>query len=391
MKLSQKTLLSAACMLMIPVAGFAQQARTYLDYNPQKNTENYPVMYGTDISPEVHADRTVTFRITAPQAQTILLTGDLIPRIEGAESSGVPFVKGGDGIWTLTVGPFEPNLYAYRFVIDGVAVTDPSNSVVGTANQPPFSIVVVAGDGPGFYDPQNVPHGSVTRHIYHSDVLNGEREMFVYTPPGYSSSRQYPALYLFGGSGELASTWSDFGRVNFIMDNLLAEKKALPMLIVMPNNQMVHRRNPDEGTLNPQMLNKELRNHIIPLVESNYSVIKTPQGRAIAGLSMGGRHTQDVGFNSLDLFASFGVLSAGAVDTEARSAEFLNDPYRNDKVRYLFVGQGTFEKAERTYALRDALIGHGVNYDYYEGGDSRHDFITWRHLMYYRFLPSLWR
>ena len=326
MKLSPKTLLSTVCILLIPVSGLAQQARNYLDYNPHKNTENYPVMYGTDISPEVHADRTVTFRLSAPQAQEVRLTGDLIPRIDGAPNSGVPFVKGADGVWSVTVGPFEPNLYAYRFMIDGVTVTDPSNSIVGTANQPPFSIVVIADDGPSFYDPQNVPHGTVIRHVYHSDVVNGERELFVYTPPGYTASRQYPALYLFGGSGELASTWSDFGRINFIMDNLLAEGKALPMLIVMPNNQMVHRRTPNEAEFNPTMLNKDLRNHIIPLVESKYSVIKSPEGRAMAGLSMGGRHTQDVGFNSLDLFGSFGVLSAGAVDTEERSAEFLNDP-----------------------------------------------------------------
>ena len=148
-------------------------------------------------------------------------------------------------------------------------------------------------------------------------------------------------LYLVGGSGDLPSNWVYDGRVNFMMDNLLAEHKAVPMVIAIPNNQVVHRNNPQHAELTFSLFEAELRQHVIPLVEREYSVRRDPKGRALSGLSMGGRHTQFVGFNSLDLFANFGVLSAGDVDSEKSIAKFLNDPNVNKKIDYLFVGQGT--------------------------------------------------
>lgn len=216
--------------------------------------------------------------------------------------------------------------YVYKLIIDGVTVPDPNNTYSRFADQPPYSQLIVPGNGPAYYDARNVPHGAVTRHVYHSDVTNGEREMYVYTPPGYDRSKKYPVLYLVGGSGELASTWPLDGRANFIMDNLLAEGKALPMIIAMPINQMIHRSHPKHTELTFNLFEAELRKHIIPFVEKAYSVRADRNGRALSGLSMGGRHTQFVGFKCLDLFASFGVLSAGDIDTEKSSAAFLNDP-----------------------------------------------------------------
>lgn len=179
---------------------------------------------------------------------------------------------------------------------------------------PPYSELVVQGSGPAYYDARKVPHGVVTRHVYHSNVTNGERELYVYTPPGYDRSSRYPTLYLLGGSGELPSNWIYDGRANFIMDNLLAEGKAVPMVIAIPNNQVVHRNNPKHTELTFKIFEADLRQHIIPLVER-------------------------VGFNSLDLVANFGVLSAGDVDSEKTIATFLNDPDVNEKVDYLFGGQ----------------------------------------------------
>jgi enterochelin esterase-like enzyme len=183
--------------------------------------------------------------------------------------------------------------------------------------------------------------------------------------------------------------------VNLMMDNLLAEGKALPMVIAIPNNQVVHRNHPKHVELTFPTFEAELRKHVIPLVESLYSAQNTPRGRALAGLSMGGRHTMFVGFKSLDLFGSFGVLSAGDVDSEKSIAGFLNDPDVNGKVDYLFVGQGTEEArgrmGERCVALHDALLRHQVRHEYYVGGYAGHDWATWRHLVYYRFLPGLWR
>jgi enterochelin esterase family protein len=296
-------------------------------------------------------------------------------------------------LWTLTLGPLPPNLYVYRIQIDGVAAPDPNNTLAGTAAQPPYSILVVHGDGPAYYDARPGPHGAVTRHIYHSDVLAGEREIFVYTPPGFDRGKKYPVLYLLGGSGELAGNWSIEGRANFILDNLLAEGKALPMIIAMPNNQVVHRNAPNHTEISYRLFEQELRRHIVPFVEAQYPARRDRRSRALAGLSMGGRHAQYVGFKCLDLFSSFGILSAGGAETERENAAFLNDPATNGKVDFLFVGQGTYEETpgSRTFALREALAKHNIRHEYYAGGGGAHDWATWRHLLYARLLPGLWR
>ena len=258
---------------------------------------------------------------------------------------------------------------------------------INDSDPPSFGI-----DVSSYYDAKPVPHGTVTRHVYRSEVLNGEREMYVYTPPNYDRSRRYPVLYLLGGSGELASTWNIDGRAGFIADNLIAEGKALPMIIAMPNNQVVHRTDPKHTELTFPLFEKELRQHIVPIVDKTYSTEANPHGRALAGLSMGGRHAQLVGFKALDLFASFGILSAGDPDSEKSTPEFLNDPAINKKVDYLFVGLGTFENqpTNRSVVFHEILEKHHVVHDYYVGGDGGHDWGTWRaHLVY--MLPKLWR
>lgn len=274
-------------------------------------------------------------------------------------------------------------------------ITDPNNTYAAFTAMPPYSQLIVHGDGPDYYEAKNVPHGNVTRHVYHSEVIEGEREMYVYTPPGYDPNQNYPVLYLVGGSGELPSNWIYDGRVNFILDNLLSEGKAKPMLIAIPNNQVIHRNHPQHTELTFDVFEQELRNHVIPLIDQNYSTIKTPQGRAISGLSMGGRHSMFIGFRSLDLFANFGILSAGDFEAEKTLSTFLNDPEVNKKVYYLFVGQGA-EEAKRFFggrvkALTDTLDNHKIKYEYYGGGYGGHDWSTWRHLLHERFLPSLWK
>lgn len=389
-----KTAAWAVAATFVAHAAFAQQANVNLDFNPQKNTENLVPFTAPLISPDVRDDRTVTFRMKAPDARTVSLAGVAVLTALGQQKP-VPFQKGADGIWTLTVGPLAPDMYVYHLVVDGVQMADPNNTVGGVTAMPPYSQLIVHGDGPAYYDARNVPHGTVTRHVYHSGVTGGPRELYVYTPPGYDRSRTYPVLYLVGGSGDLPHNWVYDGRVNFIMDNLLAEGKAVPMVIAIPNNQVVHRNHPKHVELTFPTFDAELRRHVLPLVEQHYSVLKTPAGRAIAGLSMGGRHTMFVGFNSLDLFGSFGVLSAGDVDSEKVLATFLNDPAVNRKVTYLFVGQGTEEAKGRmglrAVALHEALLKHGITHEYYVGGRGGHDWATWRHLVHERFLPGLWR
>ncbi len=389
--------ISAICIVCLMALRFlpAQQANVNLDYNPQKNTENLIPFSATHNSPEVHDDRTATFRLMAPAAKEVLLSGVAVLTALGAGNKALPFDKGEDGTWTLTVGPLKPDMYQYHFIVDGVRIADPNNTVAGFTAMPPFSTLIVHGDGPAYYDARNVPHGLVTRHVYHSGVTEGERELYVYTPPGYNRKTSYPVLYLVGGSGDLPHNWIYEGRANFMLDNLLAEEKAEPMVIVVPNNQMIHRNHPKHVELTFDLFEEEMRKHVIPLVEANYSVRKDPGGRALSGLSMGGRHTMFIGFRSLDLFASFGVLSAGDMDAEKSIADFLNDPDVNKKVEYLFVGQGMEEAkgfmGARCVALHEALLKHGIMHEYYVGGYGGHDWATWRHLLYYRFLPNLWR
>lgn len=372
---------------------FAQQANVNLDWNPQKNTQNLVPYGGNVVSPDVRDDHTITFRPKAPEAKDVKLTGGPILLALGVKDP-VPFKKDNDGIWSLTVGPVKPNIYVYRFLLDGVAVVDPNNTITGASNQPGYSSVVVHGNGPAFYDAKNVAHGSVTRNIYHSDVLDGEREIFVYTPPGYDPKKKYPVLYLLGGSGELASGWMLDGRANFIADNLLAEGKIVPMIIAMPNNQVLHRNDPNHVEKTYVLFEKELRSQIVPFVDKNYSTIKDRKGRAISGLSMGGRHTQIVGMNDLYLFSSFGILSAGDLETEKMNAAFFNDPKVKEKVDYLLIGHGSAEVdfvGKRSAATHEALEKHGIKHEYFIGGDGAHDWGTWRMLLNDKLLPNLWK
>lgn len=390
-----RTYFTVFCLLF-PTLAVAQQANVNLDYNPQKNTDNLTPFSAPLISPDVKDDRTVTFRLKAPEAKSVQLTGVAIMTGLGQSGRSVPFDKKGEGgIWTLTVGPLKPDMYIYYFNVDGVQMADPSNTIAGFTAMPPYSQLVVHGDGPAYYDAKNVPHGNVTRHVYHSDVTKGERELYVYTPPGYDRNKSYPVLYLVGGSGDLPSNWIYDGRANFMLDNLLAEGKAIPMIIAIPNNQVIHRNHPQHAELTFDIFEQEMRKHVIPLVENDYNVIKNPKGRALSGLSMGGRHSMFVGFRSLDLFANFGILSAGDSNCETVISSFLNDPNVNDKVDYLFVGQGTAEAqgfmGARCVALHEALTNHKIEHEYYVGGNGGHDWATWRHLLYYRFLPNLWR
>ncbi len=382
---------SSSLFALLVVPALAQQALVNLDWRPQKDTEGL-LPYGATVnSPDVTDDHMITFRVEAPDAHSVELTGAPI-LLALKQDKPVPFARDAKGLWTLHVGPVEPNIYVYRLRIDGVTVADPNNTITGYADQPAYSMVVVHGSGPAYYDARDVPHGSVTRHVYHSKVTAGERELFVYTPPGYDPAKTYPVLYLLGGSGELASTWNNDGRASFIADNLIAEGKALPMLIVMPNNQVIHRSTPDHSPKSHPLFRQELREEIVPFVEAHYHVRTDRHGRALAGLSMGGRHTQMAGFTSLDLFASFGLLSAGDVDGEKNSAEFLNNPQVNTQVDYLFVGLGTHEESptNRSVVFHQILQRHGIAHDYYIGGNGGHDWGTWRaHLVH--LLPLLWR
>ncbi|MDR0939030.1 MAG: hypothetical protein LBN29_06730 [Mediterranea sp.] len=378
-------LLASLCAL--PAQG--QQSHVDIDWAPQKNTGNLVPLAANLISPEVNDDHTVTFRLRAPQATDVRLTGNILGRLTRERS--LPFSKDADGLWTLTIGPLAPNIYLYHFVVDGVNTTDPNNTFAGQANMPPFSMVWVHGDGPAFYDAKPVPHGDIVTHYYHSPVTGGERYMLVYTPPGYDPAKAYPVLYLMGGSGDLPETWTMHGQINFIMDNLLAEGKMKPMIVAIPNNQLAHRMDPRHAELSFSLTDREFMEAIVPFVESRYKVIRSPEGRAIAGLSMGGRHAQYVGLRHLDVFGSIGLLSAALPIKD--TPVLLTPKTVNDSLDYFFVGAGPFETfpGVRHQVLHEQLDSLGVRHEYYVGGPGAHDLQTWRHLMHERFLPNLFK
>src|SRR5436190_23701542 len=184
---------------------------------------------GPLVSPDVQADRKVTFRLRAPKAAEVVLNG------EWKGGGKLAMTKDEQGVWTLTVGPLEPDLYGYSFAIDGLSVSDPSNAVLKPMRSPRTSVVDVPGDPPRLHDWQDVPHGTVRLHEYVSKSLGRRRPLRVYTPPGYDkdSGVSYPVLYLFHGSGDNEATWTSFGRAHLIADNLLAQGKAKAMILVM--------------------------------------------------------------------------------------------------------------------------------------------------------------
>ncbi len=382
-----------ALTLASAAPALAQQAHVNLDWAPHRKGGSLVPFGANVISPEVDDERRVTFRVKAPRATEVRLSAGTIAAALGRSESSWPFTKGADGTWSLTIGPVPQNMYVYKLMIDGVAVVDPNNTLGNVGNQPAYSMLVVHGDGPAYYDARPVPHGAITRHVYTSRVTDGERELFVYTPPGYARSRPYPVLYLLGGSGEIASGWWLDGRAGFIADNLIAEGRAVPMIIAMPNNQVVHRSDPQHADKTFVTFDRELRTEIVPFVESQYRTRTDRRDRAIAGLSMGGRHAQLVGFRALDLFASFGILSAGDPASETSTPEFLTSPDTNSRVDYLLVGLGTHENTpdNRSVAFHRILEKHGIRHDYAIGGNGAHDWATWRWLLHDRLLPNLFK
>lgn len=258
-------------------------------------------------SPVVHADRTVTFSVRAPNAQKVELSGQF-------QKGNQAMSKDTNGVWTTTTGPLEPNLYPYNFVIDGVSVADSANQDLFPNERFKPSLVDVPGDVPALHSMQDVPHGELTYGYYQSRTLQRTRPVVIYTPPGYRAGKaRYPVLYLVSGTTDTEETWFRAGRANFILDNLIARKKAVPMIVVMPyGNMMMGAPAPNSPEVADmyRVFNDELTRDLLPYVESNYRVLARREQRAIAGFSRGGGQSLFTGLNNLDKFAWIGSYSA---------------------------------------------------------------------------------
>ena len=259
-------------------------------------------------SPEVLPDGKIVFRILAPQAQAVRLAAGDIPGV----GQGTQLTKGENGVWETAVGPVAPGSYRYNFNVDGVATIDPRSPFISESNNNVWSLVTVPGLE--FADTKQVPHGAVSAVTYYSTALARFRRMHVYTPPGYErGSDKYPVFYLLHGAGDSDHSWSSVGRAGFILDNLIAARKAKPMIVVMPAG---HTRRGAGGagaigrTATEEFVNDFVKD-VMPYVEKNYRVQNGRANTAIAGLSMGGNHALQVGIPHLDKFGYIGVYSSG--------------------------------------------------------------------------------
>ena len=258
-------------------------------------------------SPVVNADRTVTFKLKAPNASKVEVTTQFT-------KGNQPLTADANGIWSVTLGPAEPNLYPYNFIVDGVSVADPGSPDIFPNERFKSSLVDIPGDKPAIYAVKDVPHGELTYCFYTSKTLKRTRLLVIYTPPGYrAGAERFPVLYLVSGTTDTEETWTKVGKANFILDNLIAEKRAVPMIIVMPYGNMMMGTPPPTSIQAADMykvFNDELVTDVMPFVETNYRVLAEREKRAIAGFSRGGGQSLFTGFNNLDQFAWIGSYSA---------------------------------------------------------------------------------
>ncbi|HXA52483.1 MAG TPA: alpha/beta hydrolase-fold protein [Candidatus Acidoferrum sp.] len=262
------------------------------------------------VSPVVGEDRRVTFRILAPQAESVKVSGGDIP----GNQQGAAMTKGENGIWEVVMGPLDPGAYRYNFNVNGVTTIDPRNPSISESNNNVWSLVYVPGSD--FMDTKEVPHGAVASVTYWSSALKKFRRMHVYTPPGYETGKdKYSVFYLLHGAGDSDEAWTSVGRAGFILDNLIAAKKAKPMIVVMPaghTSAAGFGGGRGAGT-GPDEFTRDFTEDLMPYAESHYRVMGDRAHRAIAGLSMGGNQTLNIAIPHLDKFAYMGVFSSGVI------------------------------------------------------------------------------
>ena len=337
-------------------------------------------------SPEISAGRMVTFRLAAPNAREVAVTGEFM---KGAQ----PLVKDANGIWSVTIGPVEPEIYYYSFTIDGVKTIDPGNPEVKTGSTPSTisSVLEVQGDQTAFYDGQPVPHGEIRADWYHSKSLSALRRVTVYTPPDYdrAPAKRYPVLYLFHGANADDTAWTRLGHVNFILDNLLAAGKTIPFLVVMPFGYGIPpgtKPAPENaGLSNQELFSRDLIGDVIPFIQARYRVNPERTARAIIGLSMGGGESLAIGLDHLELFAYMGGFSSGLRPDEFGKifAATAADPkVANEKLRLLWIGCGTEDGAMvNNKAFDDFLNQHGVKHTFHQSPGG-HTWMVWRRYLY---------
>jgi enterochelin esterase-like enzyme len=383
-----KTILIASVLTVAVAVAVAQSPTPSQGRRGAGRGGGMPTPYTALLSPEVHSDRTVTLRFRAPNATQVEVVGEIL---QGKGS--LPMTKGEDGVWTATLGPLPPEIWVYNFQVQGIDVADPSNPAIKPV-PPGFamsSFVEVPGDTPAFYDSRPVPHGEIRMVLYESKTMGVTRWIWIYTPPNYDKSgAKYPVFYLLHGNGEAQNGWIMNGRANIILDNLIADKKALPMIVVMPQGHALQGANvgplvrlTGETDMFSKRFPQDLLQEVIPLVERNYRAYTDADHRAIAGLSMGGGQALSIGLARTDLFhyvlGFSGAVGGPFMNAEAEFSGALSKPeVLNSKLRLLWISCGKQDflyQANRQFV--DMLKSKGVKVLFPEMEGS-HVWSVWR-------------
>jgi len=359
------------------------------------------------VSPEIKNDNSVTFRYLAPKAKEVKITGEWMPMLGWVRSSEA-MTKDDKGVWSYTTPVLPSDLYSYSFLVDSVTATDPNNVYLIRDVATITNIFIVGGDKGDYYKINKVPHGTVARRWYDSPGNGTTRRITIYTPAGYENSKEkYPVLYLLHGMGGDEEAWIALGRTAQILDNLIAQGKAKPMIIVMPNGNVAQEAAPGESSLGMYKPTFQLPNtmdgkfeetfmDVVKFVENNYRVKAEKSGRAIAGLSMGGYHSLHISRYYPNMFDYVGLFSAAIIsDPKATSKVYdnidgtLNTQMKNGiKLYWIGVGKTDFLYKNVT-DYRAKLDGMGMKYTYYES-EGGHTWTNWR-VYLTQFVPMLFK
>lgn len=368
------------------------------------------------VSPEINADNTVTFRLKAPKAVRVQLTGDFLPAQKISTPRGEFEIPGvadmtetDGGMWQYTTPePLAPELYSYTMLVDGLKINDPSNVHRIRDVQSVTDVFLIPGERADLYAVHDVPHGTVSKQWYHSDKLGMDRRLTVYTPAGYESSgKRYPVFYLLHGMGGDENAWTELGRAAQILDNLIAQGKAEPMIVVMTNGNAALQAAPGESSLGfaaptinlPKTMDGSFEDafpEVVNFIDRNYRTVRSKKARAIAGLSMGGFHSMHISKQYPDMFDYVGLFSAAIEPSKDAHSPVYDDLdaklkaqfSRKPALYWIAIGDTDF-LYEANKAYRKKLDDNGYKYEYYETPQG-HIWKNWR-IYLTEFVPQLFK
>lgn len=367
------------------------------------------------VSPEIHADNSVTFRFAAPEAGSVRVTGDFLPVRTVTTDFGsfdapgeAELTRNGEGVWEFTTGPLQPELYSYSFIVDGLRIPDPCNVFQIRDTSTITNVFLINGGYADYFKVNDVPHGTVSKVWYHSPVLDMDRRLTVYTPAGYEQgTERYPVFYLLHGMGGDENAWSELGRATQILDNMIARGEVEPMIVVMTNGNVDMQAAPGETSAGfvppttqlPGTMNGMFETHfpdVVNFIDSTYRTVADKRHRAIGGLSMGGFHSLHISKEYPDMFDYVGLFSAAILPREGATSPVYDD--MSGKLQRQFatppalywiaIGEKDF-LYDANKNFRATLDAAGYPYEYVESPDG-HIWKNWR-IYLTEFLPRLFK